>query len=156
MLDPKETTGSLFDKLSIIGAETLIPVLHDLPSYVKNAEPQDESQATYTAKISKEMAALDLSSDAVTLERLIRTFDPQPGAYLMHDGKRLKIWSADVVPGTDVAPGTIIEVAKKYFTVQTGKDALKIKEVQPESRKRMACAQFLQGCHLAVSDTVGK
>ena len=59
MLDPKETTGSLFDKLSIIGAETLIPVLHDLPSYVKNAEPQDESQATYTAKISKEMAALD-------------------------------------------------------------------------------------------------
>lgn len=154
VLDAKETTGTLFEKLSIMGAETLIPVLNDLERYIKHAEAQDEGQATYTAKISKEMAALDLSSDAVTLERLIRTFDPQPGAYIMHDGKRLKIWSADVVPGTDAAPGTIIDVQKKSFTIQTGKDALQIKEVQPESRKRMVCAQFLQGCHLAVGDTV--
>lgn len=154
VLDAKETTGSLFDKLSVIGAETLIPVLNDLETYEANAEAQNEAEATYTEKITKEMTEIDVKQDAVVIERLIRTLDPQPGAFVMHDGKRLKIWSADVVPGTDAAPGTIIAVTKKTFTVQTGKDALCIREVQPESRKRMATAQFLQGCHMTPGDSL--
>ena len=154
VLDAKETTGSLFDKLSVIGAETLIPVLNDLETYEANAEAQNEAEATYTEKITKEMTEIDVKQDAVVIERLIRTLDPQPGAFVMHDGKRLKIWSADVVSGTDAAPGTIIAVTKKTFTVQTGKDALCIREVQPESRKRMATAQFLQGCHMTPGDSL--
>ena len=148
VLDAKETTGTLFDKLSVIGAETLIPVLKDLPAYEAAAQSQDESKATYTAKITKEMTQIDFSQPAVVIERLIRTLDPHPGAYVLHDGHRLKIWAADVVPGTEAEPGTIIEVTKTSITVQTGRDALCIREVQPESRKRMATAQFLQGCHL--------
>lgn len=150
VLDAKETTGTLFDKLAIVGAETLIPVLKDLPAYEAAAQSQDESKATYTAKITKEMTHIDFSQPAVVIERLIRTLDPHPGAYILHEGHRLKLWAADVVPGTEVEPGTIIEVTKTYITVQTGCDALRIREVQPESRKRMATAQFLQGCHLTV------
>lgn len=150
VLDAKETTGTLFDKLAIVGAETLIPVLKDLPAYEAAAQSQDESKATYTAKITKEMTHIDFSQPAVVIERLIRTLDPHPGAYILHKGHRLKLWAADVVPGTEAEPGTIIEVTKTYITVQTGCDALRIREVQPESRKRMATAQFLQGCHLTV------
>lgn len=150
VLDAKETTGTLFDKLAIVGAETLIPVLKDLPAYEAAAQSQDESKATYTAKITKEMTHIDFSQPAVVIERLIRTLDPHPGAYILHEGHRLKLWVADVVPGTEAEPGTIIEVTKTYITVQTGCDALRIREVQPESRKRMATAQFLQGCHLTV------
>lgn len=150
VLDAKETTGTLFDKLAIVGAETLIPVLKDLPAYEAAAQSQDESKATYTAKITKEMTHIDFSQPAVIIERLIRTLDPHPGAYILHEGHRLKLWAADVVPGTDAEPGMIIEVTKTYITVQTGRDALRIREVQPESRKRMATAQFLQGCHLTV------
>lgn len=150
VLDARETTGTLFDKLAIVGAETLIPVLKDLPAYEAAAQSQDESKATYTAKITKEMTHIDFSQPAVVIERLIRTLDPHPGAYILHEGHRLKLWAADVVPGTEAEPGTIIEVTKTYITVQTGCDALRIREVQPESRKRMATAQFLQGCHLTV------
>ena len=150
VLDAKETTGTLFDKLAIVGAETLIPVLKDLPAYEAAAQSQDESKATYTAKITKEMTHIDFSQPAVVIERLIRTLDPHPGAYILHEGHRLKLWAADVVPGTEAEPGTIIEVTKTDITVQTGCDALRIREVQPESRKRMATAQFLQGCHLTV------
>ena len=150
VLDAKETTGTLFDKLAIVGAETLIPVLKDLPAYEAAAQSQDESKATYTAKITKEMTHIDFSQPAVVIERLIRTLDPHPGAYILHEGHRLKLWAAYVVPGTEAEPGTIIEVTKTYITVQTGCDALRIREVQPESRKRMATAQFLQGCHLTV------
>ena len=140
--------------MSVVGAETLIPVLEDLEAYEEQATAQNEKEASYSAKITKEMAEIDWSSEAVVIERLIRTLDPQPGAYTMFEGKRLKIWSADVVPGNDAAPGTILAVTKKYFTVQTGKDAICIREVQPESRKRMASAQFLQGCKMNLGDRI--
>lgn len=151
-LDAKETTGTLFDKLSILGADTLCDVVSRIEEYEKNAQPQDESQATYTAKIEKDMAHIDWTQDAVVIERLIRTLDPHPGAYTIFGGKRLKIWSADVVPGSPSPAGTIINLSKKQFTVQTGHGALCIREVQPESRKRMAVAQFLQGAALSVGD----
>ena len=153
-LDAKETTGTLFDKLSVLGADTLCNVLAHIEKYEKQAQPQDEQQATYTAKIDKELAHIDWAQDAVVIERLIRTLDPHPGAYTMWDGKRLKIWSAELVAGTQEPAGTIISVSKKQFTVQTGNGALCIREVQPESRKRMAVAQFLQGSTLAVGDTL--
>lgn len=154
-LDKKETTGSLFTKLSTLGAKTLVEVLRDLPQYEAGATAQDETKATYTAKIGKDLASIDWTNDAATIERLIRTLDPQPGAFTVYAGKRLKIWSADVTDGTTEAPGTVIAVTKKSFTVQTGKGALLIREVQPESRKRMATAQFLQGVDLVVGDIVG-
>ena len=154
-LDAKETTGTLFDKLSTLGAEALLPVVADLPAYLAKATAQDESKATYTAKIGKELAAIDWTQPAVVIERLIRTLDPHPGAYTLYDGKRLKIWSADVVDGTEAAPGMVLSVTKKQFTVQTGDGALSIREVQPESRKRMATAQFLQGVSLTAGDVVG-
>ena len=153
-LAEKETTGTLFDKLSRLGADTLLDVLEDLPGYEEKAVPQEESQASYTAKISKEEAKIDWQQDAASIERLIRTLDPHPGAYtFLQDGKRLKIWAADVVDGNEsAAPGTILAVTKKQFTVQTGKGALCIREVQPESRKRMAAAQYLQGMHLTAGE----
>ena len=152
-LDAKETTGTLFEKLASLGASTLMTVVDDLDNYERNAVAQDESQATYTAKITKEEAALDWKTDAVVLERFIRTLDPHPGAYTVcRDEKRLKIWAADVVEGTDAVPGTVIAVTKKSFTVQTGKGALRITEVQPESRKRLMAAQYLQGVTLTVGE----
>lgn len=153
-LDPKETTGSLFDKLSVLGAQALTDVLAHIEEYERNACPQDESQATYTAKIDKETAQIDWTQDAIVIERLIRTLDPHPGAYTWLDGKRLKVWSADVVDGADAEPGTIIAVTKKTFTVQTGSGALCVREVQPESRKRMQTAQFLQGISLQPGDVL--
>lgn len=148
LLDAKETTGSLFHKLAAVGAETLIDVLGKLDEYEQNAEPQNEEEATYSAKIEKETARIDWTQRADVIERLIRTLDPHPGAYTVFEEKRLKIWAADVVPGGSSAAGTIIDIAKDSFTVQAGTDALRIYEVQPESRKRMTAAQFLQGISL--------
>ncbi|KMO87909.1 methionyl-tRNA formyltransferase [Megasphaera cerevisiae DSM 20462] len=152
VLDPKETTASLFHKLSTLGASTLLTVLEHLPACIAQAETQKEADATYTSKIEKEMAEINWSQKAAVIERLIRTLDPQPGAYTFFKGKRLKIWFADVVPGTDSAPGTVIHVTKKQITVQTGENALCIREVQPESRNRMTTAQFLQGNTITVGD----
>lgn len=153
-LDPKETTGSLFEKLSELGASALLEVLGKIETYQHQAIRQDEKEASYTAKIEKKQAMLDWREDAVQLERWIRTLDPHPGAYTLWQQKRLKIWSATVVEGQDVMPGTIIAVTKTAFVVQTGRGALQIDVVQPESRKRMTTAQFLQGNEMTIGDSL--
>lgn len=151
-LTTKETTGTLFAKLAQLGAQTLLPVLAELSQALRQARPQDERLAVYTAKITKEMTNIDWHQDAAVIERWLRTLDPHPGAYTFWQGQRLKIWAADVTEGGDAAPGTIIAVTKKALIVQAGKGALRITELQPESRKRMAAAQFLQSHQPAVGE----
>lgn len=151
-----ETTGSLFEKLSLLGRDALLKVLADPDSYEKNAVRQDHEAATYTQKIDKSMARINWQEDAIVIERTVRTLEPSPGAYTFLDKKRLKIHGAHAVQAsTDNAPGTVISVSKSDFTVQTGARALKVTSVQPESRKTMTSAQFLQSHDLQIGAVLG-
>jgi methionyl-tRNA formyltransferase len=130
--------------------------LADPDSYEKNAVRQDHEAATYTQKIDKSMARINWQEDAIVIERTVRTLEPSPGAYTFLDKKRLKIHGAHAVQtSTDNAPGTVISVSKSDFTVQTGAGALKVTSVQPESRKTMTSAQFLQSHDLQVGAVLG-
>ena len=92
------------------------------------------------------MGAIDWNKDAVSIERLIRGLNPWPSAYTHVHGKTLKIWRAEVVAGDETkAPGTVLTGGKGELLVQTGKDALKITELQLEGKKRMDTAAFLRG-----------
>ena len=107
--------------------------------------------------LTKEMGELDFSRDAVTLERLIRGFNPWPSAYTRLGDKTLKIWAADVCEKQDPKkqPGTVTEVAKQDFTVACGEGALKITELQLQGKKRMDAAAFLRGYHLEAGMKLG-
>lgn len=152
VLDAKETAGSLFDKLSHVGAELCIETLKGLQEGTVHPVPQDSSQSTHTSMIKKSDGLIDFSKPAREIECLIRGMNPWPSAYTYLDGKMLKIWDADVVntEGDNIVPGTVAAVEKNYFLVQTGKGQLKMNEVQLSGKKRMDCGSFLRGCHVAV------
>ena len=78
---------------------------------------------------------------------LVRGFDPAPGAFtFLPDGKLLKIWETRVTgTGTEALPGTVVSVTKKDFSVACRDEELRILTVQPESKKRMPAAVFLNG-----------
>lgn len=145
-LDKEETGGSLFDKLSMVGAELLIKTLKALEegSVIPVKQPQ-ESPTPYAAMMTKEMGSIDWNQEAVKLERLIRGLNPWPSAYTHLGKKTLKVWQASVVEEeSGLAPGAVVE-AKKALCVQTGKGILKIEELQLEGKKRMASDAFLRG-----------
>ena len=142
-LDAKETGGSLFDKLSLMGADLILTTLEKLANGTATRTKQDDSKSSYAAKITKDMGALDFNRPAKELECLIRGVNPWPVAYTMLDGKRVKIYDADVVDGCAEA-GTIIS-KKKELIIATGDKALSIKEIQPEGKRRMAIKDFLNG-----------
>ncbi len=141
-----ETGGSLFEKLSVLGAELLKEALSGIKERSIKPLPQDEERSSYTGMIKKEAGRLEFGKSAVELERLIRALDPWPSAYCRYKDKTLKIWKAEVTDADDkAAPGTITSVGKADFTVRCGSGALTVKEVQLEGKKRMDCSDFLRG-----------
>lgn len=151
LLAEDETGGSLFDRLSELGAELLVKTLPSVFDGTAVYEPQpEESPTPYAGMITKQMGLLDFQKDAETLERLIRGLNPWPSAYTYLNGKTLKIWKAAVEKsGSEPEnPGTVIKADKDGIHVVCGQDILILQEVQLEGKKRMDAAAFLRGCHV--------
>ncbi len=162
VLDKTETGGSLFDKLSIVGAELLVETLAALENGTTVRTKQDDSKSNYAKMLNKALGKIDFTEDAEIIERLIRGLNPWPSAFTYLGGKTLKIWDADVVEAdADGVPyegeaGTIVEIGRKSFVVACGKAALRINELQLEGKKRMPADAFLRGNELETGMKLGE
>lgn len=148
-LSPDETGGSLYDTLSVMGAELLTEAIPKIVDGTLTAVPQGEMTTAYAKQLTKEMGRLDFTRPAEELERYIRGLNPWPGTYTQLDGKTFKIWRAEVVTLTDssLEIGTVTDITKKSFTFVTGKGGLRVLELQPEGKRRMTTEEFLRGYH---------
>ncbi len=156
-LDEKETGGSLFDKLSVLGAGLCVEALEKLEAGTIIPEKQGESTTDYAKMLTKDMGILDWSYPAKELECLIRGLNPWPSAYTYLGNKTLKIWAADVCEEewAGRACGEIVKVTKDAVYVACGGGALKLTEVQLQGRKRMDAAAFLRGFPLKEGQRFG-
>ncbi|MCD8223363.1 MAG: methionyl-tRNA formyltransferase [Clostridiales bacterium] len=165
-IDEKETGGSLFDKLSFLGGELILSTIDRLEAGTLVRTPQDDGQATYVSKISKELGEIDWGRSAVEIERLIRGLNPWPSAYTHCGGKLLKLWDADVEKRADQPgqpecpefsePGTVLTAAGDVLRIQTGDGVLRVRTLQLEGKKRMDTAAFLRGFAIAPGTVLGK
>ncbi len=147
-LDEKETGGSLHDKLAEAGARLCVETLDALKAGTVTPEKQGDSPTAYAKMLDKHMGKIDWKMSAKEIERLIRGLNPWPSAYTRwnENDKGMKIWEAEVAEGqTDKAAGTVVEVAKDGFFVQTGDGLLKITALQIPGKRRMDAAAFLRG-----------
>ena len=145
-LAPDETGGSLFERLSEVGAKLCVTAMKEIEAGTAVYTPQGETGVTHTAKIHKELGSIDWSRPAAELECLVRGLDPWPGTYTRFGERTLKIWKPRVIPSERLAdPGCIVRVGKESLSVQTGDGLLELLEVQPEGKKRMSAASFLNG-----------
>lgn len=145
-LDPKETGGSLHDKLSAIGGRLILSTLKGLEDGTLKGTPQTDEGTCYAKMLKKSLGDIDWTMDAAAIERLIRGLNPWPSAYTCLHGKTLKIWDGDVLEREyGVEPGTVAEVAKDRLVVQTGQGSLVIRSLQLEGKKRMDAGDFLRG-----------
>lgn len=158
-LDEKETGGSLHDKLAEAGAKLCVQTLAGLVAGTVQPEKQGESPTAYARMLDKKLGAIDWTKPAVEIERLIRGLNPWPSAYTDWDGKTMKIWEAEVdsqAEGCEKAePGTIVEVTKKSFAVQTGDGVLRIVSLQIPGKKRMEADAFLRGYKIQAGESLG-
>ena len=140
---PTDTGVSLHDRLAEIAPEALLESLRMLANGNAPRIPQDDSFATHAPKLKREHGKIDWSEPAEVIERKIRAFNPWPGAFMKIDGQNLKIFSASVVDLSG-KPGEILCSEKNLF-IAAGKDALSLREVQLEGKRRMRVREFLRG-----------
>ncbi len=151
-IDEKMSGGELSAALQAAGARLLIPTLEALVRGTAVPRPQEHAAATYAGLLTREMEKLDWSKKAAELRDLIRAFDPEPGAYtILPSGKKLKVFAGRIAEKTEALCGTITAVGKKEFQVACGDGvALALTLVQPEGKKPMPAAVFLNGHSLEV------
>jgi methionyl-tRNA formyltransferase len=141
---PKDTAGSLHDRLAQLAIAPLLATLDALDCGQANPEAQDNNQASYTGKIKKEDAAINWHKTAIEIDRQIRAFNPWPIAYTHASDELLRIHRAEVVANsTTDTPGTIIAIDKKGMLVATAKQTLKVEIIQFPGAKAMAVADWL-------------
>ena len=142
-IQPDETAGSLFETLSMLGADLLLDTLPDYLNGDIEPRPQPEDGATYAPMLKKEDGRLDFSLPAKELERKVRAFNPWPGTYFEWDGNLLKVHRASI------GMGKMREGERGVYlglpVVGTSDGLLMLEEVQPPGKKPMPGKAFLAG-----------
>jgi methionyl-tRNA formyltransferase len=146
-----DTTETLSESLSRIGADLMIETLRGLERGELTPRPQDHSQATLAPMLKKEDGRIDWRLPAREISWRVRGLRPWPGAYSTFRGKNLHVWSAAVAatPPSQLAPGTLIGGVGKLSVACGQGTQLELKEVQLEGRKRLSARDFLNGVRLA-------
>ncbi len=157
-IDPKETYGTLHDKLSRLAPELLLKAIDLIAEGRAPRISQDHSQATYAHKIDKGETLIDWSLPAPAIERRIRAFDPHPPAFTYYKGRRIIIGEAEVITASSEKhlPGEIIDIAEGKLKVATGEGMLAISELQPAGKRRMKTSEFIRGYRPEVGEVLGR
>jgi methionyl-tRNA formyltransferase len=150
---PDETMGDVATRLSEIGAEALIEALALMEAGMLEERAQDHAAATYAPKVDREMARLDWSLPALRLGRWIRGLDPVPGAWsLLGGGESVKLFC----PRVEVRagrPGEVLELDEEVgVLIAAGSEAVRVRQVQPEGRRRMGAGEWIRGRGVRVGD----
>jgi methionyl-tRNA formyltransferase len=141
-IDPNETAGELRNRLSQLGADLMMNALAELGKFPCLLRPQSTVGVTYAAKIEKNEARIDWKKPCKAVHDHCRGLSPDPGAWFELPGTgRVKVLRTAIGDG-DGPPGVVLD---EELTIACSNGALRILEVQPESRKRMSAEEFLRG-----------
>jgi methionyl-tRNA formyltransferase len=145
-ITPSDTTGTLHDKLAVLGGRLVVEALEMAACGGLPRTPQPSEGVTYAHKIDKAEAQVDWSQPAAAIERRLRAFDPFPGASTTLQGESIKLWRAEVADGAAAAaPGTVLAAGDAGIDVATGQGVLRLVELQRAGGKRLRAAEFLRG-----------
>ena len=141
-----DTYGSLYDRLSVIGADLLIKTLDMMETGNIERIPQNDDEATLAPMITREMEHINWNGKNRDIVNLIKGLNPQPVAYTLLNGEKLKIWFAEAEEQNyNGVPGEIVDVRKKDFVVMSGEGAVAVKEVQAQGGKKMTSDAYMRG-----------
>lgn len=152
-----ETAEELTERLSRLGAQTLLRTLRALEDGTLVRTPQNEAEASYQPMLTREMGEMDWSRSAQQLHDQVRGLYPWPGAYTTMDGGALKVWVSRISDmKTDAAPGTVVKAdAKEGLFVACGTGVLQIVELQAPGSKRMNARDYLRGKPMQTGTVLG-
>ena len=149
-----ETTGELWDRLSIIGANLLVETLEKLESGDYQRIKQSE-EYTIAPMIDKKMAKIDWNNqNSLEIKNLVRGLNPFMGAYALLNNKKIKLWKIEVInETTNNEPGEVIKADEKEgLIIATLDGTISVIEIQGENSRRMYIKDYLRGNHINIGE----
>lgn len=140
-----ETYGELALRLAELGALALIEALTLLDMRIAIEQEQDHAVATYAPKVDREHTKVDWTQPATQVARVIRAYDPRPGAYTTSGDAELKLYGATLTHAHEHPPGEVLGVDAAGVTVACGEGAVCIAFVQPAGKPRMTADAWARG-----------
>lgn len=142
-----ETSGELFDRLMVMGAELLDRTLRDIEAGTAPRISQDHSKASYVKMLDKSISPIDWTKSARGVIKWIYGLQPWPTATTEIDGKVFKIYAAEYTSNkTDKSPGSIVSAGKHGIEIACAEgETVIITELQAAGKKRMKAADYLLG-----------
>jgi methionyl-tRNA formyltransferase len=148
-----ETGGELALRLSELGALALIEALSLLELGGINERAQDDSLATYASKIDRDATRIDWSRPAAEVARVVRAYDPRPGAFSMCGATPVKLFGGRAAASLTAAPpGTVMIVDENGMAVACADGALQISTLQPSGKRRQTPLDWANGRGIAVGE----
>jgi len=137
-----ETAGQLHDRLADVGANLLVRHLSDIIDGKLTATQQEEDLASYAPKIRTADAGLGWQQPVAKLDRMVRAFNPVPGAWFMLDDERIKCWKAQTSSGIAAPPGTVLSAGQDGVVIACGDGALRIESLQRPGKRAVTAGEF--------------
>ena len=155
-IGPDDTSDEVERDLGTLGAALLVSTTDALAAGTAAETPQNDADATYAHRLTKDDGVIEWSRPAVDVHNLVRGLHPWPHAFTFHHGARLILHRSAVVdePATSNtgSPGTIIEAHGDRLVVATGRGQLLLTRIQGEGKRPMSAREFLAGHHLSPGD----
>ena len=152
-IDPEETSGELFDRVTAVGARVLCETIPQIAAGTLTPQPQDHEKATLAPMLDKELAEFKLTDTAEHIHNWVRGMNPWPMAWFMTSGgKKVKVTECRAVSSNGEAPGTVL--ATKPLTVACADGAVQLLYVVPEGKKPMDGTSYAAGLRLKAGDTL--
>jgi methionyl-tRNA formyltransferase len=147
-----ETGGELTLCLSELGALAIVEALTLITLGDSAGQPQDEAKVTYAGKLGRENARIDWTRPAVDVSRVIRAFDPDPGAFSRLRDNDVKLFGPRVAADATGDPGTVLAIDEMGMLVACGTGGVRIGYAHPAGRRRLASLDWAQGRGVAAGD----
>ena len=151
-IDLNWTAGDLHDRLAPLGADLLIEVLNDSEAALQQAQPQQDSEATYAPRLTKQQAEINWQDSVTSLHRQVLAYNPWPVSHTVLAGESLRVWNARPATGIERAePGQVVRHTRDGIYVSCGDGVLQITELQFAGRNRCSAADALNARNLGGS-----
>jgi methionyl-tRNA formyltransferase len=155
-IGPDETSDVIEQRLAQTGAALLIEMMDQLAAGSAREEPQDDAQATYAPKITKEDGPIEWTLPAADIHNRVRGLYPWPHASTIIAGERtLILRSKPLGASAGASPGTVVNVTRDAISVATGSGLLALEQLKPEGRRAMSAREFLAGRPVSVGMVLG-
>jgi methionyl-tRNA formyltransferase len=150
-IHPEDTGGSLHDRLAELGGNAIVSALQLLEQNTLKPQAQQNVQACYAHKLAKQEGQIDWHSDAQSIERLIRAFNPWPGTFTDLGDQRIRLHLAQVQKhkqeqnGQKASPGTVLARQREGIDIACGEGVLRVNQVQLPGARAQSVNDLING-----------